>query len=361
MASEAKQLRVLFSGLGTARVVHYRVLLPAMFLGCDWAGFVGVPPKLQFASGFVGGLTQPPDFFDYDIVILQQPRGHGWLKLIREMKSRGATVLYEIDDYVHEIRKLPQHDFAGWFQKDHLKQMELCMKACDGMIVSTDYLAERYNHLARGRVWVCENGLDMGRYAYTRPERSLLDGRETVTILWAGATGHGSGVKPWVDEIANLMRKHSNLCFVSIGQGFSQWLSEFGTRAVSLPFAALETYPAAMMAGDIVIAPMGESKWHAAKSDLRVMEAAALGIPVVASKHYAGSVIEGETGFVVSSVSQLAGRLERLITDRKLRDRMSVQSREYSANFDMTKRHLAWREALTEAWLAKNPVEALAA
>ena len=334
-----------------------------MFLGCDWCGLAGLPPNLQFATGFVGGQTRPPDFFNYDIVVLQQPRGRGWLKLITEMRAKGITVLYEIDDYVHEIHRLPQHDFAVAFKPDHLKQMELCMRACDGMIVSTDYLAEKYARFARGRIWVCENGLDMARYAYSLPDRAKIDGVETVTIMWAGATGHAESIKPWLREIQDLMHKHPNLCFVSIGQAFSTMLDdEFGTRAVTIPFTGLDTYPAAMMCGDIVIAPLGTSRWHQAKSDLRAMEAAALGLPVVACDHYRDSVVDGETGFVVSHESQLAGRLTQLISDRDLRHNMGYKARVYAReNFDMSTRHGQWRDALTEAWGAKNKIGALAA
>lgn len=342
--------------MGVARVVWYRVVLPAMFLECDWAGLAGSPPELQFVTGFVGGMTQPPDLMSYDIVVLQQPRGPGWMKMIREMRDKGITVLYEVDDYVHGIRQLPQHDFAPWFRKDHLKQMEMCMRACDGMIVSTEYLKEKYARFGRGRAWVCENGLDLARYRYTLPPRSTIDGVETVTILWAGATGHVDAVRPWAQEIQGLMRKHPNLCFVSIGQGFGGWLhEEFGVRAVSLPFSGLDTYPAAMMAGDIVVAPLGEHKWHQAKSDLRAMEAAALGLPIVADKHYKDSVVDGETGFVVSNTIGVRNRLERLICDREMRLKMGAVARQHAtAKFDMRVRQVAWREALSEAWTLRQ-------
>ena len=92
--------RVLFCGLGTSAVAWYRCILPAQALGADWCGLGYEPPNLQFYTGLVKGETRLPRWEDYDIIVVQQPRGLGWHKLIREMQDRGIRVIFEIDDYV---------------------------------------------------------------------------------------------------------------------------------------------------------------------------------------------------------------------------------------------------------------------
>lgn len=350
------------------RAGWYRCVLPAMFGGHDWAAIGGDPPRLDLHAGWVGGSTQQPDFLEYDVVVLQQAKGERWRGLIRKMRGAGVTVLYEIDDYVHGVRHAQDHDFRGFYQKHDLKQMEVCMRQCSGAIFSTPYLAERYSRLVR-RHWVCENGLDLGRYRLTRPAaRGEVGGRETVTILWAGATGHKLATLPWVYAVAEVMRRVPHASFVSIGQDFASLLAdEFPDRTISVPFTSLECYPAAMMMGDVAIAPAGRSDWYRAKSDLRVMEAAALGIPVVADRKYSESVDDGATGLIATSppalvgpggdavvapgsVERLARPIQQLVEDTGLRLKMSDAARaKATTEFNMQGRVGQWEEALREA------------
>lgn len=353
MADEARQLEVLFLGLGSSRVAWYRIVLPAMALGCDWMGVVGTPPALQFVTGYVKGATQVARLDDYDVVVAQQPRGPKWAEVIRNLRKAGKVVLYEVDDYVHGIRKAKDHDFAAYFQPKDLRAMELCMRACNGLICSTDYIARRYSRYAE-QTWVCHNGLDLGRYRMTRPPRGKIDGKESVTIMWSGATGHRRGVNPWIQVVDRIMEKYPHVCFATIGQDFAGQLGQkYRDRVIAIPFAALETYPAAMMLGDIALAPAGDSSWYRGKSDLRAMEAAALGIPVVADEHYSESVVDGITGFLVESPADAYDHLADLVEDVRFRGLMGQQAKVHAnLHFGMEIRREQWRNTIIEAWEA---------
>lgn len=343
-------IKTLFVGLGNSRVAWYRCFLPALYIGADWAGIVGQPPKMQVATSFIQGRTEAPDLGAYDLLIIQQPRGRGWFRLITELRKAGAVVLGEYDDYVHGIRRSKDHDFSMFFQKDHLKSMELCMRACDGLICSTDYIADKYRRF-NPHTWVAPNGLDMGRYRLSRPPRGELNGVETVTIMWAGATGHWRAAGPWINVVDRVMERYPHVCFASIGQAFGTILQEkYGERVISVPFASLETYPAAMMLGDIALAPAGTSSWYRGKSGLRAMEAAALGIPVIAASHYDNEVDHGNTGFVCDTPTEIEARLVDLIEDPALRATMGDRARVHAGQFDMKTRRQGWQTALTNAY-----------
>jgi glycosyltransferase involved in cell wall biosynthesis len=347
-----KAPRVLFVAQPFARASWYRCVLPAMYGGHDWAGIGGTPPGLTMHAGWVNQSTTHPDLDSYDVIVFQQSRGLRWHDLIKKLRGRGVVCLYEIDDFVHGIRHADDHDFSRFYTKDHLKAMDQCMRACDGVIVSTQFLADKYRHNAReGRVWVCENGLDLGRYRLTRPRRGDVAGRETVTIMWAGATGHVRAATPWIESVLSVMGAVPHSSFVSIGQDFAAVVRQaFPDRAITVPFTALECYPAAMMMGDVSIAPAGRSDWYQAKSDLRAMESQALGIPVVADRHYAGSVVDGETGILVKDHLQARRALRELASDDGLRERMSVSARAHATkSFDMASRVSSWDLALSEA------------
>jgi glycosyltransferase involved in cell wall biosynthesis len=265
---------------------------------------------------------QEAAFDDYDVLVLQQPAGPAWLRAIRRWQARGITVLFEVDDWLRGIRKLRHHDFKSSFGREEVEALELCMRAADGVICSTAWLAQRYASI-NPRTFVCRNGLDLKRYALTRPERG------EVAIGWAGATGHVDGVKPWVAGVAEVMREHERTRFISVGQPFAQWLEpDFGVqRCLSVPFSAFDTYPATMTLFDVALAPAGKGSFFRGKSDLRWLEAGALGIPLIADPDVYPDIEHGVTGFHASSPHEMRAILAELVADRSLRERVGAAAR----------------------------------
>lgn len=336
--------KTLFIGLGATPLAWYRAFLPALYLGQDWIGVGDKPPKLRFMTGLVGGKTAVPNYLDYEVIVVQQPRGRGWLKLIRGLQERGVKVVVEIDDYVQAIRRMEDHDFRQNFSKDDLADLELNMRAADGLIVSTEFLARRYRKF-NTNVWLCENGLDTARYRLTRPPR------DTVNVGWAGGTGHINAAIPWLRVLPTLMAKHDHTTFVSIGQNFADALKErWPTRAISIPWTMIETYPGAMTMFDIALAPAGRSNFFRGKSDLRWIEAGALGIPVIADPTVYPKIENGVTGFHASSPAEVYELLNVLVTDEDLRRRVGDAARQYVLDErDMTVASGQWATALQHA------------
>jgi glycosyltransferase involved in cell wall biosynthesis len=314
--------RTLFVARGSGAVGWYRCAVPAMALGVEWIGVVGEPPNLSVSTGMTIGATCFEDFFDYDVLILQQPLGRAWISAIRRLQEAGVTVLFEVDDYVQAIRKMQDHDFAGSFPKEKAQEYELSMRVCDGVIVSTEYLARRYRAFNKN-VFVCRNGLDLKRYALTLPER------DHVNVGWAGGTGHREAMRPWLPAVAEVLRERPATSFVTIGQGFAAELEpEFGPRrARSLPFAELYTYPAAMTSFDVALAPAGRNNFFRGKSDLRWLEASALGIPIIADPDVYPDIEHGVTGFHAADPSAVAELLRTLVDDPELRARVGAAAR----------------------------------
>jgi glycosyltransferase involved in cell wall biosynthesis len=336
-------VRALFIGKGKARTAWYRCYLPAIYMGADWSGLEGTPPNEVHVTGQVGDNTQRPNMFDYDVVVIQQPANEQWLDHIKKLRAADVKVLVEIDDYVHGIPKKKDHDFREHFTPEYLRGMERCMRAADGLIVSTDYLAKRYRQF-NDQVWVCHNSLDVARYRLTRPSRP------TVNIGWAGATAHAEAVMPWLQAVANVMFRCENTCFVSIGQPFAEPFKEhFADRAISIPFTMLETYPAAMTMFDIALAPAGRGLFYRGKSDLRWLEAGALGIPVIGSPKVYPLIEHGVTGFHASSAEEVEDLLLDLVRDEEKRTRVGESVKRYVLEERSMERGVEqWQRALGE-------------
>jgi glycosyltransferase involved in cell wall biosynthesis len=314
----------IFVGKHGTGICWYRCAVPAMALGVEWVGVRGAPPDAAFTTGLTRRPLELDDLFAYDVVILQQPIGQDWKQLMRRLQAAGTTVLFEIDDYIHSVRKMDTHELKGSFTKEMLRSAELNMRLADGIICSTPYLARRYGSL-NDHVWVCRNGLDLARYDIEPAPRS------GVTIGWAGGVGHEAALRRWLPAVAEVLRERPETRFVTVGRPYASILAEeFGPeRCLSVPFAPLEMYPAAMSRFDIAIAPSAQTNLFRGKSDLRWLESSALGIPVVGDPATYAEIEDGVTGFHASSVEQVTATLIRLVDDPALRARVGDAARDH--------------------------------
>jgi|tagenome__1003787_1003787.scaffolds.fasta_scaffold20914423_3 glycosyltransferase involved in cell wall biosynthesis len=336
--------KTIFVGWGESVVAYYRCFLPALVLGVDYTAGLGEPPRLELTDGLTTGALTIQDLFAYEVVVVQMPRGVGWLKLIRELQDAGVRVLYEIDDYVQGARKDKRHEMAKIYDADLVNQFEMPMRVADGIICSTPYLARRYRSFNQ-RTWVCLNGIDLKRYEWPRPERA------GVTIGWSGGVGHATSLSRWEPAVRAVMRARPETRFISVGYGFANLLvEEFGPeRAVALPPTHIEVYPASMTLFDIAIAPSAENALFRGKSDLRWLEAGAAGLPLVAHPEVYPGIEDGVTGLHARTPADVEEALLRLVGDAALRERIGRQAHDHVVEHRSIQVVAeAWRDVLAE-------------
>jgi len=295
-------------------------------------------------TGFGERALRVEDFFDYEVVVLQQPRGVGWLQLIRDLQAAGVRVLFEIDDYIQSARKIKSHELAGVYDEKFVERMEMTMRVCDGVICSTPYLARRYRSF-NDRTWPCRNGIDLKRYAWPRPPR------EGVTIGWAGGIGHVASLARWEPAVRAVLRARPEARFVSVGHPFAdELLDEFGAeRSWGLPATAMENYPASMSLFDIAIAPSAENNLFRGKSDLRWLEASAMKLPLVAHPDVYPEIEDGVTGVHARTPADAEAALLRLVDDAAERTRIGEAAYAYVAEHrSAVATAQEWRAPLTE-------------
>jgi glycosyltransferase involved in cell wall biosynthesis len=312
---------VLFLGKHTGVVSWYRTGSPSFYLGCDWAGVAGEPPDLELAAALKRGGQVLPKMEDYKIVVVQQRWGRKWMHEILKLKDKGVIVLYEIDDYLHGVRKIKGHAGQKVYSKNHVMEHERVMKICDGMIVSTPYLAEVYKGF-HDKIFVCKNAIERARYEKLAPPK-----RDKLHIGWAGGEGHQASVPKWIPALQKIMDNY-DVRFISIGIPLANELAAPG-RTMALPFVPIENVPSVLCNIDIAIAPSARGKFFRAKSDLRFLEFGALGIPLVADPYVYTDVKDEETGLLATESDEAYEQLARLIDDKELRTTISTNVRSY--------------------------------
>lgn len=315
---------VLFVGRGATTISWYRCGAPAYALGADWVGCGGDDPSnLNLVTALKRGGMTMPKLEDYKIVVLQQVKGQLWFNEIRRLKEKKVKVLYEIDDYIHGVSKLKHHEFKGAYDKKTVAAHELCMSACDGLIVSTDWLMKRYAKFNRN-IFLCENAVEIKRYDLEIPER------DTINIGWAGSGGHLEAAIKWVPAIRGILDDYPEARFISVGLNIGQVpeLNETG-RSVTLPVCAIECFPAVLTHFDIALGPALNNNFYAGKSDLRMLEAGALGIPLVGDPFVYKNIIHRETGMIANNADEAYDGMKQLIEEEELFEEVCWNVRDY--------------------------------
>lgn len=307
MSNEIGPDDILFMGMGRTHVAWYRCFLPALALRSDWIGYGNGPPDIKSSTGFVRGDLQEPVFEDYKVIVVQQPRGREWVEWMTVLQDKGVKILYEVDDDLRAIGKMKTHTNSKRIGA-HIKDYDLAMQAADGIIASTPQMAKRVAKFNKN-VWVCEAGIDMERYQLQRGFRN-----DTYTIGFAGGIGHESSLGPWLEAIDATLRP--GVKFINVGVDYTDKLKS--ENKLALPFSQVEAWPSVLANFDVLLAPGGSNGFFRAKGELKWIEAAAMGIPVIANPVPYRNIVHGKTGFIVNTAKELAAQLNTLIADPQL-------------------------------------------
>lgn len=246
----------------------------------------------------------------WDVLILQKVTDPGWFRLAASIPDEiRPQVVYEIDDAVWAADP-QQPDGQRW--RDAASSVLLCLGRADAVTVSTPALARECRQWHRN-VHVVPNCLDLdGRNWRECPPRAT----ERVVIGWAGGSHHWGDEVPMVAGLRAALARRPGATFCFFGDPLlgACWREQIGRpeQWTTLPPVSWEEYPSCLSLFDIGVAPLADTPFNQCKSDLRLLEYGAWGVPYVASDiepyrrwndtagggHLAGSPKEWERGLL---------------------------------------------------------------
>jgi hypothetical protein len=243
---------------------HYRILYPFRAMG----------DELRLEGGLKIGDFHFTDVarIQPDVIVLQG----GWLnegiltQIRRYREITGAKVVLEFDDYLPNIptrsiyrKKLPQ---------GVIKNMRRAVEQADWLVVSTPALAQEYADY-HGDIRVALNGLPL------RPWGDLSSQRRTgrkLRVGWAGGSSHTGDLA----EIRSVVQElSSEVEWVFMG------MKPEGVTCEYHPGVTIDRYPdkLASLNLDLAVAPLEMNQFNRCKSNLRLLELGACGVPVIAT------------------------------------------------------------------------------
>lgn len=239
-----------------------------VFSGCSWYRIV-IPLHAASLAGHEVRVRErsvsADDIAWCDIFIVQRLWHENALRAVTDAKMLGKRVIYDLDD---DIWTIGPRNSSRAFWRAHGTDAEAIIRACDCVTVTGPALARtlaHYNQCVR----IVPNALPAD---FVRVPRE----RTSFVIGWAGSSSHAEDLEMVAESVAGFLGPDVRLETAG-GCGITH---EFATVLNPVP---IERYHELLSRFDIAIAPLTDTRFNRAKSDLKLIEYSACGIPWVAS------------------------------------------------------------------------------
>ena len=233
------------------------------------------------------------------------------------LKEHGAEVVVDVDDL---FEKIPLSNIvASYWNGERRKLYKELIRSADRVVASTPRLAAEYGGL------YAPNFIEPMQWGWSeRPTKDL----DEVVILCSGGTGR-AGDFMMAERGLKAALELPNTKMVFMG-AFPEWALDFPAgKAIWCRWVDLKDYPRMLkwISPDIVVSPMEHIDFNTAKSNLKWLEAGAVGATFVGENwgEYARTVVDQETGVLCDG--DWAERLRWICTDHDERRKIAEQGR----------------------------------
>jgi glycosyltransferase involved in cell wall biosynthesis len=285
-----------------------------------------------------------------DVVVFQRPMHRHISELIPLLQKAGTAVVVEMDDDLDSVDpKNPAHKACDprYNQDSNAMWAAKSCQLADLVILSTQALVKRY--AAHGRYVVLPNYVPE---AYLKIER---EPNATPVVGWTGnPRTHPGDLEVMGYGVTRQLAKH-DWNFRAIGSSKTyRSIHVVNARSEVIEWAPIDEYPQLVANLDVGLAPLSDTRFNKAKSWLKPLEYAALGVPFVVSplpeyralaKLGAGDLVSTTT--TVSSAWERA--LEPLLSDPDYRLQRAEEGRRAAAELTIEGHAMRWIQAWSDA------------
>ena len=286
-----------------------------------------------------------PGVEDADVINIHRPIHRFIIEAMQILQAKGIAVVIDIDDDLQAIPKgIPSWDPA----QPHVNEDEnwrwalRAAQQADWVTVSTPALAERYG--AHGRVTVIENCVSPDWLNVT-PET-----HDRPVVGWAGSSSHHPyDLAETRGEVAEAVRRH-DAKFHTVGEQVSLRRLGFTEQDAASwqRWVGIGEYPHVISKFDVGLVPLADSKFNRAKSWLKGLELAAVGVPFIASDRPEYRRLGA--GLLAKRPRDWRRHLDRLLTSKDAREELAGRGREIASQWTADKHAHRWWEAWEAAY-----------
>lgn len=332
---------------------HFRLIWPAHALRAQGYDVTIMPPddRGQFHAEMKGDRVVKVSYpRDADVIVLQRVSHKYLAQAVEVIRRDGVAVIMDVDDDLSSIHPnnpawtlLHPRTGGGTQAQDHSWQhVETAARNATLTVVSSDALATRYRGIHGARV-----------IPNCVPDHYLqVPYQDGDTVGWCGSAWTHPDDGPEVGPaIARLVNGGVKFTFVGpreyVATSFGIGEDDF-TCTGPVP---IDEWPHRVAEIGVGIAPLADTRFNAAKSYLKPMEYAALGVPCVMSPRAEYVKLHEHMG-----IGALAHRpkdwyreLKRLVEDGPYRRLRAAQGRAAAVELTYVRHAWRWMEVWDEA------------
>jgi glycosyltransferase involved in cell wall biosynthesis len=301
------------------------------------------------ANGRSGDLVDHPaarlsDYVDcYEQFVLQRvPHDPAVESFVRVARQRGKRVVVDVDDLVIHERygpELPILDgytpLARELYVQQMRRIGQVLELVQEATAATEPLAAQLRRcFPQLRVEVVRNVAS--REMVARSAAAIAAAPDVapggaVTIgYFAGTRTHAADLATIERVLAEVLAARPHARLVLVGEiDVPGHLAAFASRVEKLPSVPWSELPPLLRQADVHVVPLADTLFAACKSELKWVEAALVGRPVVAAAvgPYRDCVRTAENGWLAATPNEFATHLLQAIDDAGLRLRLGAASR----------------------------------
>jgi hypothetical protein len=324
-----------------------RLIFAANVLAAEGHQVRIIPPNsensIQAMPDPRGGLFAAAAPRDADVLVFQRVTFAPMVEAIRKYRERGIAVVVDIDDDLDRIDpRNPAwamlHPLGGTGQS-WVTASQACA-AATMVTVSTPALLPRY---APGG-----NGVVLPNFV---PSLFLQIPRHDSRVFgWGGSLhSHNADVPQLGDSVGRLMREGHQFRVVGPGDGMRDVLG-LPWEPDATGGLQIHNWAAGLSTLGVGVAPLADTVFNSAKSWLKLLEKASVGVPTVFSPRSQYMALHKATGVGIpaSKPKEWYRELKRLIEEDGYRRQLSIEYRAAVSHFTVDRN--AWRWA--EVWAA---------
>lgn len=240
----------------------------------------------------------------------------------------GVPVFYDIDDLVFDTKYTDQLAYTQGLSTvdknnydESVRGYGRMLEKCDAVITSTNQLAQELKNY-KETVILNRNVLSKELVAISsQTPHQESDDNKVKMAYFSGSITHNENFEMIKPAIVSKLKKHSNLELHLAGHlDIPEDIACFGDQVVTHPYVDWKELPKLISAIDINLAPLTQSTFNEAKSEIKWLEAAAVKVSTIASNigSFKDMIEDGITG-VLAYDTEWEKKLEDLIVKQSYR------------------------------------------
>lgn len=303
------------------------------------------------ASDFQMGYAE----YASQIIIYRTPYSEQFKQLIELAHKYNKPVFYDIDDLVYDTSYTDQLDYVKTLGKQEkeaydsgVRSYGKLMELCDAFITSTTDLKNELLKLGKpvylNRNLASEELISISEQVIAK---TIKDKKKIKIGYFSGSITHNENFDLIRSAILKILKEFPQTELHLVGHlTIPDEMKNYKKQLIVHDFLDWTLLPSLVAEMDINLAPLVDTVFNRAKSEIKWLEATLVGVPTIASNlgSFAQMISEEETG-ILASDTEWYEKLKELIISSEKREILATNALEQILKNEITKEHM---DQLTE-------------